>query len=77
MLNYEIKLLKKKTEKHSEICIVIPTFKSKEVTLQTILLLISNNKSISYDILLVDNEGFDYEYINQNIKNSKFQNLLF
>jgi len=75
MLNYAIEVLENTINRQSTTCVIIPTFRSKEVTASTILSLISCNKGTDYDIVLVDNGGFDYEYIKDKANGQGFNNL--
>jgi GT2 family glycosyltransferase len=58
--NNPIKILKKNIFKKNDLVILIPTFKSAQITINTITLIGERNKNIGYDIIVVDNEGQDY-----------------
>ncbi len=75
MLNYEIDVVKNTITKINDTCLIISTFKSKEITAQTIESVISRNSGIDFDIVVVDNGGHDHKYILDRARSRGFENL--
>ncbi len=61
--NNKIEILKESIKKRSDVAVIIPTFRSFEITKDTISRIIKKNVNFSFDILIVDNQGFDFRKI--------------
>ena len=77
MLNYPIEVLESTIAGKNKTCIIFPSYRSKEVTARTILSLIATNRQTDYDVILVDNCGYDHEYVMEKVREQGFNDLYY
>jgi len=77
MFNLEIEVLENTISRRNDICVIIPTYRSKEMTARTVLSLISGNGKVGYDIVLVDSEGHDHGYVVEKTRETGFSDLFY
>jgi|GEM_PF-7077477 GT2 family glycosyltransferase len=77
MFNYGIEILENTINRNNDICVIIPTFRSKKATARTVLSLISGNGKAGYDIVLIDGEGYDHGYVLEKAREVGFSDLFY